>query len=130
MIEVTIDNPLNFPLREAEIEEVIARIFLVHSVTVAKVGIHLVDEAEMTRLNENYKHHVGSTDVLTFPMHDPEQPTPTFLETSETQVEYGDIFLCYPVIEQEAQDESVPVNEKIAFLTEHGALHLLGVHHD
>jgi probable rRNA maturation factor len=130
MIEVAIDNPNNYPLREADIEETLARVFLIHDVTVAKIGVRIIDEAEMTRLNENYKHHRGSTDVLTFPLRDPAQPTPAFLETEESQAEYGDIFLCYPVIEQSVKDEGIPVGEKIAFLTEHGALHLLGVHHD
>lgn len=130
MIEVLIENENNFPLREKELENAVAKTFLLHDVTIARVGLHIVDEAEMTLLNENYKHHHGSTDVLTFVLRDPEQPTPSFLETPETELEYGDIFLCYPVIAQEAADEEVSVPEKLAFLTEHGCLHLLGIHHD
>lgn len=130
MIEVLFSNPHDFPVREAGVENTVSRVFLTHDITIAEIGIHIVDEAEMTELNENYKHHQGSTDVLTFPMHDPEQPTPHFLETEATQQAYGDIFLCYPVIEQEAQEREISTQEQIEFLAEHGCLHLLGVHHD
>lgn len=130
MIEVTLHNQGNYPVKEADIESVVSRVFLVHGKTIARVGVWVVDEDEMKRLNENYKHHVGPTDVLTFAMHDPEQPTPNFLETTETEQEFGDIFLCWPVIVQEAKDEGVEPTEQLAFLLEHGCLHLLGIHHD
>ncbi len=130
MIEVFFENLDGFPIIEKDIENAVAKTFLIHDVTVAQVGVHIVDEARMTELNENYKHHKGSTDVLTFVLRDPEQPTPHFLETEQTRQEFGDIFLCYPVIAQEAKDEEISVNEKLLFLTEHGCLHLLGVHHD
>lgn len=130
MIEVAFENEHNFPVIEAGIEQAIAKVFLVESVTIAQVGVHVVDEPQMQELNENYKHHRGSTDVLTFVLRDPEQPTPSFIDTPESAAEYGDIFLCYPVIAEEAQVEGVSVQEKLEFLAEHGALHLLGIHHD
>ncbi len=130
MIEIAFHNPNKYPLAESVAEGVVSRVFLAHDVTIAIVGVWLVDEAEMRRLNENYKHHQGATDVLSFPMHDPQQPTPSFLETAETAQEYGDIFLCWPVIAQEAVEEETTVEERFAFLLEHGCLHLLGIHHE
>ncbi len=130
MIEVFIENEQDFPIVEKQLENAVAKTFLIHDVTIAQVGVHVIDEERMTELNQNYKHHRGATDVLTFVLRDPEQPTPSFLETPETEVEYGDIFLCYPVIAEEADEEGVSVEEKLVFLTEHGCLHLLGIHHD
>lgn len=130
MIEVAFLNEHNFPLHEAGLEQAVAKTFLIKDVTIARVGVHVVDEPTMQELNENYKHHKGSTDVLTFVLRDPEQPTPGFVESDESQSEYGDIFLCYPVVEQEAREEGLSVQEKAEFLVEHGCLHLLGVHHD
>lgn len=130
MIEVLIDNAEGFPIVEKQLENAVAKTFLIHEVTIARVGIHIVNEDHMTELNENYKHHQGSTDVLTFVLRDPEQPTPSFLETEQTEQEFGDIFLCYPVIEQEAKEEGISIHEKLAFLVEHGCLHLLGIHHE
>lgn len=130
MIEISFDNSLNYPVDQSGVENAVSKTFLVHNVTQAEVGIRIVDQAEMTRLNQNFKRHQGATDVLTFVMHDPEQPTPKFLETDQTSQQYGDIVLCYEVIAQDARDQSKTPQEHLEFLAEHGALHLLGIHHD
>ncbi len=130
MIEVFFENPHDFPLEERGVEHAISKTFLIHGITVAQIGVRVVNELEMIQLNQNFKHHQGSTDVLTFVMHDPEQPTPNFLETDETSVQYGDILLCYEVIAADAQEQGIPPQQHAEFLAEHGSLHLLGIHHD
>jgi rRNA maturation RNase YbeY len=130
MIEVAFFNELNYPVDVAALERVVAKVFLMNDQTVARVGVHIVDETRMTQLNEQYKHHQGATDVLTFVLHDPEQPTPSFLETPDSLSEFGDVFLCYEVIEAEALQEEISVQERLEFLLEHGCLHLLGIHHE
>jgi probable rRNA maturation factor len=112
------------------IEATVARVFLAHDVVDAQVGVMVVDEPAMTELNQNYKHHQGATDVLSFVLHDPEQPTPAFVETPESEREYGDIVLCYPVIAGEATEQGTTVQAQLEFLTEHACLHLLGIHHE
>lgn len=130
MIEVSVFNEKDFVLDEQALQRVVSRVFLSRDVTMAQVGLHIIDQPRMVELNQQYKHHQGATDVLSFVLHDPEQPTPAFLETVETEKEYGDIFLCYPVIEQEAREQDKEVQEQLEFLTEHGCLHLLGEHHE
>lgn len=130
MIEVVFSNEHDFPVDLGALERVVAKTFLVKDVTIAQVGVHLIDEPLMTELNEQYKHHQGPTDVLTFVMHDPEQPTPSFIETEEFALQYGDVFLCYPIIEEEAREQGVSTQQQLEFLLEHGCLHLLGIHHD
>lgn len=130
MIEVLVQNETNFPVDETALQRVVSRVFLSRSVTIAQVGVTVVGIERMTELNEQYKHHQGATDVLSFVLHDPEQPTPGFLETPETETEYGDIFLCYEVIAEEAVEQGIAVQEQLEFLTEHACLHLLGEHHE
>lgn len=130
MIEVFFENSLEYSVDLSSLERVVAHAFLIHNVTIAQVGVRLVDEKEMTKLNQNFKRHQGSTDVLTFVMHDPEQPTPNFIETPETAQQYGDIVLCYNVIARDAADQGKTIQEHLEFLAEHGALHLLGIHHE
>jgi len=132
MIEVIFSNEPDYEVDLAALERVVARVFLVKGITVARVGVHLVDIETMTYLNENYKHHQGATDVLSFVMHDPQQPTPTFLESDDARLQYGDVFLCYPVIvdEVDSEDKDETVQSRLEFLLEHGCWHLLGVHHD
>lgn len=130
MIEVAFFNEHGFPADTTALENVVSKVFLINDITIAQVGVHIVSEERMRELNENYKHHQGATDVLSFVMHDPEQPTASFLESDETQRQYGDIFLCYPVIQEEAQEEGTTTQAQLEFLLEHGCLHLLGQHHD
>ena len=130
MIEILFENPQEFPVDASGVERAISKTFLIHNVTIAQIGVRIVDEKEMTHLNQNFKRHQGATDVLTFVMHDPEQPTPNFFETPETTQQYGDIVLCYEVIAADAAEQGVPVQQHLEFLAEHGALHLLGIHHD
>jgi len=130
MIEVLVQNETQFPVDEIALQRVVSRVFLSRDVTIAQVGVSVVGIEKMTQLNEQYKHHEGATDVLSFVLHDPEQPTPGFLETPETETEYGDIFLCYEVIAEEAEEQGIEVQEQLEFLTEHACLHLLGVHHE
>lgn len=130
MIEIAFSNEHEFSLQPSGIEQAVSRVFLIRNIHEAHVGVQVVDEERMRELNEQYKHHEGATDVLTFVLRDPEQPTPHFLETEDSYQEFGDIFLCYPVIERSAQEEGTTVQEKLEFLAEHGALHLVGEHHD
>lgn len=138
MIEVVVTNEHSYSVNTDELQRVVNRVFLVAGVTIAQIGVHIVDEPTMVQLNQQYKHHQGATDVLSFVLHDPEQPTPAFLETEATESQYGDIFLCYPVIANEVQEDDFEdssdleeaIQERLEFLTEHGCLHLLGVHHE
>lgn len=42
----------------------------------------------------------------------------------------GDIVVCYPLAQEEANRDNVLVDTKICELVTHGMLHLLGEHHD
>lgn len=130
MIEVTVSNETDFSVDEQALQRVVSRVFLSRDVVRARVGVAVIGIEKMTKLNEQFKHHQGATDVLSFVLRDPEQPTPGFLETAESSLEYGDIFLCYEVIEQEAKEQGIEVQEQLEFLTEHACLHLLGEHHE
>lgn len=42
----------------------------------------------------------------------------------------GDIVICYPLAQQEANRDNVLVDTKVSELVSHGMLHLLGEHHE
>lgn len=87
--------------------------------------IRVVDEKEITELNQNYRHKEGSTNVLSFPAHLPDF---IVLETKEKAL--GDIILCAPVIAQEASEQGKETIAHWAHLTVHGVLHLLDYDHE
>jgi len=82
--------------------------------------IRIVDEPESAALNEQYRHKVGPTNVLSFPVELPEGVETPLL---------GDLVICAPVVVREAQEQNKLVQDHWAHLVIHGVLHLLGFDH-
>ena len=87
----------------------------------AEMTIRVVNEAEITALNETYRHKQGPTNVLSFPFEAPPGVESALL---------GDIVICAPVVLHEAIRQEKPPKAHWAHLTIHGVLHLLGYDHD
>lgn len=89
----------------------------------AELAVRIVDEAEMTALNRQYRGKDGVTNVLSFPF--------VAMPGIETE-QLGDIVVCAPVVAAEAVTQGKPLEAHWAHIVVHGALHLLGYdhHHD
>ncbi|TDG12571.1 rRNA maturation RNase YbeY [Seongchinamella unica] len=85
-----------------------------------EVSLRLVDIAEMTTLNESYRHKTGPTNVLSFPSDLPPELELPLL---------GDIVICAPVVREEARQQAKALEAHWAHMTVHGTLHLLGYDH-
>ena len=86
----------------------------------AELVIRIVNEAEMTVLNETYRHKQGPTNVLSFPFEPPVAANCKLL---------GDVVICAPVVVAEAVAQRRPLPAHWAHLVSHGVLHLLGHDH-
>ena len=82
--------------------------------------VRIVDEPEGKLLNETYRGVSGATNVLSFPF---ENQTPEALPL------IGDIVVCAPIVEREAQQQNKDLNAHWAHMIIHGVLHLLGYDH-
>jgi probable rRNA maturation factor len=78
------------------------------------LGFYLVAAPEMTRLNETYLRHRGSTDVITFDYCDPAQPG--FLA--------GEIFICVDEALIQARRFGTTWQSEVVRYAVHGLLHL------
>ncbi len=96
-------------------------ITLLKHVDTAELTIRIVDEEESADLNWQYRKKRGPTNVLSFPYEVPPGITNNFL---------GDIIICAPVIEKEAQKYHKPLLAHWAHMVVHGMLHLLGYSHE
>jgi len=85
-----------------------------------ELTLRIVDEDEMQSLNREYRNQDKPTNVLSFPFDDPPGIKTTLL---------GDILICAPVVEREAKDYGVDLNEHWAHMVVHGILHLCGYDH-
>jgi probable rRNA maturation factor len=86
--------------------------------------IRVVEEAEITRLNSDYRHKTAPTNVLSFPF-----DQPAGLPAEELEPELGDVVICAAVVEQEAQAQGKTPEAHWAHMVVHGTLHLLGFDH-
>ena len=77
--------------------------------------IRLCGEAVGTTLNQQFRGKDGATNVLSFP--------------ADEDALLGDIALCWPVVEREADQQGKTVGAHTAHLTVHGLLHLMGYDH-
>lgn len=86
----------------------------------AELVLRLVNEAEITSLNETYRHKQGPTNVLAFPFTPPAGVDSPLL---------GDVVICAPVAVREAVTQHKTPAAHWAHLVIHGVLHLLGYDH-
>jgi len=82
--------------------------------------IRIVDCSESATLNQRYRHQCGATNVLSFPFEAPEMISSPLL---------GDLVICAPVIEQQAEQQQKPLFHHWAHIVVHGVLHLCGYDH-
>jgi probable rRNA maturation factor len=85
-----------------------------------EIVVRIVDEQESAQLNEQYRHKSGPTNILSFPVDLPEGIELNLL---------GDLVICAPLLEQEAQQQNKPLLHHWAHIIVHGVLHLLGYDH-
>jgi probable rRNA maturation factor len=102
---------------------------LADSPLVAEVSVKFTDDAEVRALNAGYRGKDKATNVLSFPMVEPE-----LLESLGTAREgeflLGDIVLAHGVCTAEAVERRISVESHASHLVIHGALHLLGYDHE
>lgn len=103
-----------------------------------EVSISVVGDRAMTGLNKKYRGKGETTDVLAFPQ---QETIPTrflsepkkaagFVKPPDKVLRLGDVVISYPHAMGEAAKFSVPIEEELAILVEHGIDHLLGIHHE
>jgi probable rRNA maturation factor len=82
------------------------------------VDVLVMDDAEITRLNLAHRHAAGPTDVLAFPMGEPDLERRAFL--------LGEIAVSFETAAREAAARGLRRDEELARYVVHGFLHLLG----
>jgi probable rRNA maturation factor len=89
-----------------------------------ELSMLFVDEDIMSELNGRFRGKEGSTDVLSFPLDEPDgavgEGTPSLL---------GDVVICPTVARRNAAEHHRSYEDELALLVVHGTLHLLGMDH-
>jgi probable rRNA maturation factor len=90
----------------------------------AQLTVRIVDEAEITALNRDYRHKDKPTNVLSFPFE-----MPAGIPAGELEPELGDLVVCATVVAREAVEQGKLCEAHWAHMIVHGTLHLLGYDH-
>lgn len=90
------------------------------------VSVRIVDEDEIRTLNKQFRQQDKPTNVLAFPAGSPDQ----FSGLPEDTVQaLGDLVICGPLVEREAEEQGMSTAGHWGHLLVHGMLHLLGYDH-
>ena len=92
----------------------------------ADLSIVIVGPEESQSLNLEFRGKDKPTNVLSFPFEMPEE----LIGLDDDMANLlGDLIICAPVVETEAQQQNKPPEQHWAHMVVHGCLHLLGYDH-
>lgn len=99
----------------------------------AQVSLTIVDDAEIQRINREFRNVDRPTDVLSFPMLEFDGDGVADIDdsdcTEEGKVILGDIIISAERAKRQAEEYGHSFLREMAFLTVHSMLHLLGYDH-
>ncbi|MET0309679.1 MAG: rRNA maturation RNase YbeY [Sphingomonas sp.] len=97
--------------------------------TAIEIAVRLTSDEEIRTLNRQYRDKDKPTNVLSFPMIQPDLLEAVTQNSDDGEVILGDIVLAHGVCVAEAAERSVSVEDHATHLIVHGVLHLLGYDH-
>ncbi len=122
MIEVMVDEGLDVPFSQEMIKNTVeTSCFEAKKFKNPSVCIRFASHAVVRQLNAKWRNQDKVTDVLSFPMQEPEA-----LNHSES---LGDMILAIPFVLDEAARLNIAQDAHIYHLIAHSTLHLLGYDH-
>ncbi|GAC1324479.1 MAG: hypothetical protein NVSMB22_13320 [Chloroflexota bacterium] len=92
-----------------------------------ELGIRITNDAEMRRLNRQYRNVDRSTDVLSFSFVEDDA---SMQLAPEGPIYVGDIALSFETVQKQALELGHSVSTELAWLTVHGTLQILGYTHE
>lgn len=92
------------------------------------VSVHFGTDDEVQALNRDYRGKDKPTNVLSFPMLEPDM-LDALANTDDGEVLLGDIMLGHQTCAVEAAEKGIAIDAHAAHLIVHGTLHLVGYDH-
>lgn len=129
-VDLQIDLEVNEQQKEALqwIDKALATATLVEQLPPVEVSVTIVDNETIHQMNQEYRQVDRPTDVLSFPLWEPDEEW--IVSEEEPEVHLGDIVISLPKAEEQATEYGHSLGREIGFLATHGFLHLLGYDHE
>ena len=116
-VEVSVGEGVTPPVEPERIEAAVRHVLREEKVASAEISIALVGDEEIASLNSDYLKHEGSTDVISFALHEKGDPP------------LGDVYVGVDQALRQAADFGATPAEEVLRLAVHGTLHVLGYDH-
>jgi len=97
---------------------------------IVEVSVRYTSDEEVRKLNLSYRQKDKSTNVLSFPMVQPDLLAAINSGDDDGETLLGDIVLAHGVCDREAREKHASVEAHATHLIVHGTLHLLGYDHE
>ncbi len=128
MIKVSVTKQSSYPVRVSVIKKKLAEFLAKNGiVSDAEVTVAIIGEKKMMEIGGKYLKDKRLHNVLSFV---PGEVKGGFVYPPDGKIHLGEIIVCYPQAVKEAGEENVLIDERVYELIEHGATHLLGIHHE
>ena len=125
MNRILISADSRYPVSRPKIKKAIESVLREKKVTSSvEVSILICGVRKSAELAQKHLHDPKPHNVLSFPLEAKVD------NSSGELIVLGDIAVCYPIAQEEANRDNIMVDVKINELVTHGLLHLLGEHHD
>jgi len=116
-VAVHVEDGLTLPFPTDRLTSALGWAIEQEDVREAEISIAFVGDERMAALNQDYLHHHGPTDVISFPLHREGQPV------------LGDVYVGAVQAERQAREVGEHVDVELVRLAIHGTLHVLGHEH-
>jgi probable rRNA maturation factor len=94
-----------------------------------EISVRLTSDEDVRQLNAQYRGKDKPTNVLSFPMVQPDLLDTVSQNSDDGELLLGDIVLAHGVVVAEAAERGIDVAAHVTHLVAHGTLHLLGYDH-
>ena len=102
---------------------------LLTTAALVEISVRLTSDEEVRALNAQYRRRDRPTNVLSFPMVQPDLLDTVGGNSDDGELLLGDIVLAHGVCAAEAAERGIAVGDHATHLLVHGTLHLLGYDH-
>lgn len=134
MIKVYIKKQSGYPVSAVKLKKRLKKVLKKGGiVSNSVVSVYLVGEEKMIDISRKYLGDESLHNVLSFTETEvKEMPSgkDKFVYPPGEVIKLGEIVICYPEAVEEANEEGVLIEHRVCELLEHGAQHLLGIHHE
>jgi len=136
MHNILISADSRFPVSRPKIKSALEAVLHAQKITSpVEVSVLICGTRKSKELAQKYLSDPNPHNVLSFVMQDENEPRTKDVNSyspvaANGSLVLGDIIICYPIAQTEANRDNMMVDDKINELASHGLAHLLGEHHE